>query len=339
MSSEKVIPLTGEAAAALTGGKRRARTRKQRGGDNSGGLMQLAAQSTTGLSVPKGDNGATVMSMVQDAMKQLGPDAIQRGGDNSGALMQLSASQPRNGMRGGDNSGALMQLGASQPRGGQRGGDNSGGLMQLAAQSINMGGPMNTQQFANQFRAQVASVLNNPNNFGPERIQQLGGKKQKGGDLTSGVIQLRSSEAPTMPGAPAPVGVIDGVKPEQPAPVGGARLVLAPPKRKTRIALKAKKMRGGSESAVQDAGEADIAPSKPLFGGATRKARKIQMRVRGVTSRLAKAKKAKKTAMNAPIGEVRIRLEKAGVIKRGSKAPEPMLRNMYADLLITKKGL
>jgi hypothetical protein len=340
MSNTKEVVLTGEAAAAMTGGKRRGRTRKQRGGDNSGGLMQLAAQSTTGLSVPKGDNGATVMSMVQDAMKQLGPDAIQRGGDNSGALMQLTASQPRNGMRGGDNSGALMQLTASQPRGGQRGGDNSGGLLQLAAQSINMGGPLNSQNLQNQFRAQVATVLNNPNNFGPDRIQQLGGKKQKGGDLTSGVIQLRSSEAPTMPGAPAPTGVIDGVKPEQPAPVGGARLVLAPPKRKTRIALKAKKMRGGSES-VQDAGEADIAASKPLFGGAhhTRKARKIQMRVRGVTSRLAKAKKARKTAMNAPISDVRSRLEKAGVIKRGSKAPEPMLRNMYADLLITKKGL
>jgi hypothetical protein len=28
-----------------------------------------------------------------------------------------------------------------------------------------------------------------------------------------------------------------------------------------------------------------------------------------------------------------------GVIKKGSKAPDSMLRTMYADLLITKKGL
>jgi hypothetical protein len=74
-------------------------------------------------------------------------------------------------------------------------------------------------------------------------------------------------------------------------------------------------------------------------GSHTRKARKIHIRVKGVTSRLAKAKKAKKQAMAAPIGEVRSRLEKAGIIKKGSKAPESMMRTMYADLLITKKGL
>jgi hypothetical protein len=61
--------------------------------------------------------------------------------------------------------------------------------------------------------------------------------------------------------------------------------------------------------------------------------------VKGVTSRLNKAKKAKKQAHTAPLPTIRAALEKAGIIKKGSKAPEPMLRNMYADLLITKKGL
>jgi hypothetical protein len=74
-------------------------------------------------------------------------------------------------------------------------------------------------------------------------------------------------------------------------------------------------------------------------GSHTRKARKIHLRVKGVTSRLAKAKKAKRQAMAASIGEVKTRLEKAGIIKKDSKAPESMLRTMYADLLITKKGL
>jgi len=63
------------------------------------------------------------------------------------------------------------------------------------------------------------------------------------------------------------------------------------------------------------------------------------LRVKGVTARIAKAKKAKRTAMTAPISEVRAKLEAAKVIKKGSKAPEAMLRTMYADLLITKKGL
>ena len=141
--------------------------------------------------------------------------------------------------------------------------------------------------------------------------------------MTSGVIQLRSSEAPTLPGSPPAVGVVSGISPEQPAPVGGGRIVLAPPKRKTRIALKAKKANAPSHAG----------------GAPTRKARKIHLRVKGVTSRLAKAKKAKKMAMAAPISEVKTRLESAGVIKKTSKAPEPMLRTMYADLLITKKGL
>jgi hypothetical protein len=52
-----------------------------------------------------------------------------------------------------------------------------------------------------------------------------------------------------------------------------------------------------------------------------------------------RAKKVKKDSMSLPIAQVKSALEKAKVIKKTSKAPEHMLRNMYADLLITKKGL
>jgi hypothetical protein len=199
-----------------------------------------------------------------------------------------------------------------------------------------MGGPINSQKLANDFGASVREVL--ATQLGPSsKALQFGGRKQHGGDGIAGTIQKQANFAPTLPGAPAPVPVISGVSPSGPAPVGGARrLVLAPPKRRTRIALKAKKMRGGSESA----NNVPPPPQLPIAGGAaTRKARKIHLRVKGVTSRLAKAKKAKKQAMSSPIGEVRSKLEAAKVIKKGSKAPEAMLRNMYADLLITKKGL
>ena len=126
--------------------------------------------------------------------------------------------------------------------------------------------------------------------------------------------------------------MISGVDPSQPAPVGGARVVLLPHKRRTRVALKAKKHHGGSESSAGNI------PPGPAIGG-TRKARKIHLRVKGVTSRLLKAKKAKKAAATASISDIRHKLEAAGIVKKGSKAPEAMLRNMYADLLITKKGL
>ena len=211
----------------------------------------------------------------------------------------------------------------------QNGGDNSGALMQLAAQSAPANVPdPNAQSLASQFQAQVGQVL--ANNFGPDK--QWGGRKgQRGGDVVASGVVLASSRAPTLPDAPAATPVVSGISPSQPAPVGGARLVLAPPKRKTRIALKAKKLKGGSTST----GLGDV---PPMLGG-TRKARKIHLRVKGVTSRLAKAKKAKKQAMEAPLSTVKARLESAGVVKKGSKAPEKMLRTMYADLLITKKGL
>ncbi len=213
----------------------------------------------------------------------------------------------------------------------QRGGDNSGALMQLAAQSAAVKDLANpdTQQLASAFAGHVGQAL--ATQLGPNKIQQFGGRgrKQHGGEVASSSVNLASTRAPTAPGSPEPTPVVSGISPSQPAPIGGGRLVLAPPKRKTRIALKAKK--GGSASGLSDV--------PPMPGGGTRKARKIHLRVKGVTSRLAKAKKAKKQAMSAPLSQVRSRLEHAGVIKKGSKAPEHMLRNMYADLLITKKGL
>ena len=159
-------------------------------------------------------------------------------------------------------------------------------------------------------------------NFGPSKIQQFGGSLGATVNLSS------TRSAPVAPGSQVE-SVVSGVAPSQPAPVSsGGGLVLSPPKRKTRISLKAKK--GGSTSSN--------VPPPPVIGG-TRKARKIHLRVKGVTARLLKAKKTKKDAMTAPISQVRSKLEAAGVIKKSSKAPDTMLRTMYADLLITKKGL
>ena len=158
-------------------------------------------------------------------------------------------------------------------------------------------------------------------NFGPSKIQQFGGN-------SGATVNLSSTRStPVAPGSQVEP-VVSGVAPSQPAPVSGGGLVLSPPKRKTRIALKAKK--GGSTS--------NNVPPPPVIGG-TRKVRKIHLRVKGVTARLLKAKKTKKDAMIAPISQVRAKLEAAGVIKKSSKAPDTMLRTMYADLLITKKGL
>ena len=171
------------------------------------------------------------------------------------------------------------------------------------------------QRTASQFASSVSGVL--ANSFGPNKIQQSGGN-------TGAIVNLASTRTAPSPGPVAPL--VSGAPLSYPAPVGGG-ITLAP-RRKNRISLKAKK--GGSTASVGDI---------PPPAGGTRKARKIHIRVKGVTARVAKAKKAKKEAMGAPISQVKSKLESAGVIKKGSKAPEGMLRTMYADLLITKKGL
>jgi len=192
----------------------------------------------------------------------------------------------------------------------QKGGNNSDIIGQGA------------ESTASHYASSVGRVLSN--SFGPDKVQQFGGKKQSGGN-TGGIVNLASTRTAPSPGPVAPL--VSGAPLSTPLPIGGG-ITLAP-RRKNRISLKAKK--GGSTSSVGDV--------PPPGGGGTRKARKIHLRVKGVTARVAKAKKAKKEAMGAPIAQVKAKLESAGVIKKGSKAPETMLRTMYADLLITKKGL
>lgn len=214
-----------------------------------------------------------------------------------------------------------------------RGGDNSGALLQLANQSAPAGyvAP-DTQALASAAAKATADAMAS---LGPSKISQMGGM------APGSIVNLASSRGPpTIPGSPEPVAVTSGIPVELPAPVAGggsSRLVLAPPKRKTRIALRAKKL-GGSSSVPASVQLNPALPSE-LKNGGTRKVKKFHLRVKGVTARLAKAKKAKKEAEHTSLSVLKSRLEKAGVIKKGSKAPESMLRTMYADLLITKKGL
>jgi len=195
----------------------------------------------------------------------------------------------------------------------------SGGGLADSAGDSSVADPA-VQATASRFASNVGSALSN---LGPNKIQQFGGNS------TGAIVNLASTRISTNVSAPAPVPHVSGVSPSQPAPISGGKLVLSPPKRQTRISLKAKK--GGSTA---------LSNTPPIAGGAhTRKARKIHLRVKGVTARLHKAKKAKKQAMMAPISEIKSKLEASGIIKKSSKAPDAMLRTMYADLLITKKGL
>ena len=141
---------------------------------------------------------------------------------------------------------------------------------------------------------------------------------QKGGN-TGATVNLASTRSVNTPGASQPMPGVSGKPMEDLAPVSGGAVILR--SRKSKISLKAPK-------------KLHISPSAN-----TRKARKIKVGVKGLKTRLNRAKKAHNHAQTIPISTIKQRLVKAGVIKGTTKAPDHMLRTMYADLLVTKKGL
>lgn len=194
-----------------------------------------------------------------------------------------------------------------------RGGDNSGGLLQLAAQGVASAmEPMTPEQTAQAFQQSVSEVT--------KQLPLYASATQKGGSTNGAIVNLTSTRAPVTPDAPKVQAVVSGQSVEDLAPAMSGGVVLKPAKKQVRVALKAKK--GGAEQSH------------------TRKApRKIRLGVKGIKTRLNRAKKAQNHAQTTALPIIKQRLVRAGVIKASSKAPEAMLRSMYADLLITKKGL
>ena len=68
----------------------------------------------------------------------------------------------------------------------------------------------------------------------------------------------------------------------------------------------------------------------------TRKARRIKLNVSNLTHRFTRAKKVKDDTEKKSMESVREYLIQRGVIQAKSKAPEKMLRSMYADFMLLK---
>lgn len=82
-----------------------------------------------------------------------------------------------------------------------------------------------------------------------------------------------------------------------------------------------------------------LAAAKPVAAQKTRKraARKVRMSMAGLSRKINVAKTIKEKASGDKIEEIKSALAKAGLIKETSKAPEEMLRQMYADYMMLKK--
>jgi hypothetical protein len=67
------------------------------------------------------------------------------------------------------------------------------------------------------------------------------------------------------------------------------------------------------------------------------KTRKIHLAIHGIHKNIAKAKTIKKTSRALSLDEIKKELKPCGLWKEGSKAPELMLRNIYADFKILQE--
>lgn len=122
-----------------------------------------------------------------------------------------------------------------------------------------------------------------------------------------------------------PVGSGSAVSLAQTPMAGGRRVELKAPKHKTRIALRApRKLREMTTGSTV---------------GKTHRMRKIGIAVKKLSKKIKKAHKTVKRVAKMSIDSVKSALIKAGVLKGGSKAPESLLRKMYADLKTTGNGL
>jgi len=167
---------------------------------------------------------------------------------------------------------------------------------------------------------------------------QVGGKRRRtakkkkfeldgGGGTSPGTItQLSASHVPgTTANAVEPVGVNSNLtKVAAPLQIAGkaepTKVVLAAAKKKSKVVL---------------------AAAKPVAHVVkTRKnktARKVRMSMVGLSRKIKVARTIKEKAKADTIDDIKKALVKATLIKADSKAPEQMLRQMYADYMMLKK--
>lgn len=133
------------------------------------------------------------------------------------------------------------------------------------------------------------------------------------------LIVPRGSSAPAPPEIKK-IQVNPGV-----APVSPVTNEEAPPSPTTKVLLGGKKPQRVKVLLTKKRHRTEAVEEKVV------RARKIQVGVRALKKNVTRAKRISKTAKVLPIDTIRAELVKAGIIKASSKAPEAVLRGMYAD--------
>ena len=182
--------------------------------------------------------------------------------------------------------------------------------------------------------------LTNPVGGGDGKSRKKGAKNQRktlkieheggGGTSPATMTQLNSSRVPGPPASPAtpdPVGI------DAPLTAAGAPLTQTAGKKDEpmKVVLAAAKKKKGSVV---------LAAAKPKVGDSKTKkiskSKKVRVTISCLGKKIKKAKEIRKTATDTGIEDIKKALQKAALIKPGSKAPEAMLRQLYADFMMLK---
>lgn len=111
---------------------------------------------------------------------------------------------------------------------------------------------------------------------------------------------------------------------------GGSSQTVSPPSPNTKVLLGGKKPHRVKVLLTKKRHAPQAAEPSPALK-AHKPARKIQLGVGAIKKNVTRAKRITKVAKTLPIETIRAELVKAGIIKESSKAPESVLRQMYAD--------
>jgi hypothetical protein len=129
------------------------------------------------------------------------------------------------------------------------------------------------------------------------------------GKAVGAVAPLTAAGAPVGQVAPSALNAVSG----------GAKVVLAKSRKASKVVLAAK-------------------PPAPKAAPQRKKtAKKIKVSLKGLGAAARRAKTIRKRATGHTLEEIKKELVAAGLIKTDSKAPEAILRQMYADFMTLKK--
>ena len=143
-----------------------------------------------------------------------------------------------------------------------------------------------------------------------------------GGTVIPAPLPLPLPIAAPLP-VPVPVAPQDGG-------LRSIKVILDPSKKKTK-----KIVLSPAKKVVKLSSGSDLMKKRPAK--TLKVSRRIRVSVDGLKKRVHRARTIKRDSQKMPIDALKKELESASLIKEGSKAPEPVLRQMYSDFQVLKQ--